>query len=68
MPREPTAAEALYGHLPRQQEYVVKQDDRRETLAQKMYRRPKPAPLNPYRESLLRCLKEANARVREGNR
>ena len=37
MAREPTAAEALFGHLPRQSDVVVKQQDRNATLAETMY-------------------------------
>jgi hypothetical protein len=56
--REPSAAQALYGHLPGQQDYVAKQQ--RPSLAEAMYPRPKPKPPNPYRESLLRGLRELN--------
>ena len=61
--REPTAAEALYGHLTKQSEEVERRVHRN-ALAEAMWPRPKPAPTNPYRESLLRGLRELNARLR----
>lgn len=66
MAREPTLAEALYGTK------QSDEDERREpvqgSLATAMYPRPKPTPTNPYRESLLRNLRELNARTRERRR
>jgi hypothetical protein len=55
---KPTAAEALFPHLPGREEYVAKQQ--RPSLAEAMWPRPKPKPPNPYRESLLRGLRELN--------
>ena len=68
--REPTAAEALYGHLPQgtPSEVERKQPVHRNGLAEALYPRPKPAPTNYYRESLLRGLRELNARTRERRR
>jgi hypothetical protein len=60
--REPTAAEAIYGHLPSGSSTEVEQR-RASSLGEAMWPRPKPKPPNPYRESLLRHLKEANARL-----
>ena len=65
--REPTAAEAIYGHLP-QSDYVAKGEREASSLAQAMWPRPKPKPTNPYRESLLKGLRELNARMRERRR
>ena len=56
--REPTAAQALYGHL-RSSARELKAGPK-PTLSEAMYPRPKPP--NPYRESLLRHLKEFNAK------
>jgi hypothetical protein len=60
---EPTAAEALYGHLPSQKDNAAKQQQR-PSLAEAMWPRPKPKPPNPYRESLLRGLRELNNKGR----
>jgi hypothetical protein len=61
--REPTAAEALYGYLPSQKDNAAKQQQLG-SLAEAMWPRPKPKPPNPYRESLLRGLRELNAQRR----
>jgi hypothetical protein len=60
--REPTAAEALYPHLPHQSDYVAKGET--SSLAQAMWPRPKPKPTNPRRDLLLKNLREHNARRR----
>ncbi len=65
MKREPTLAEALYGHLTKQSDEVERREPVHGSLAEAMYPRPKPTPTNPYRESLLRNLRELNARIRE---
>ena len=64
MKREPTAAEALYGHLPHQSDYVAKGEREASTLAQSMWPKPKPKPTNPQRDLLLKNLREHNARRR----
>jgi hypothetical protein len=66
--REPTAAEAIYGHLPHQSDYVAKSEREASPLATSMYPRPKVKPPNYYRESLLQGLRELNARTRERRR
>jgi hypothetical protein len=65
--REPTAAQALFPHLPSGSPTEMEQR-RASSLGEAMWPRPKPKPLNPYRESLLRHLKEANALAREGRK
>jgi hypothetical protein len=71
----PTAAEALYGHLPRA-EPVQRPQRNTSSIGQAMWPslgpQPKP-PTDRHRESLLRYLKEANAAIdarlaREGKR
>ena len=61
MVQQPTAAEALYGHLPRAER--PERTRPQSSLADALYPRPKPKPSDPYRESLLRHLKEANAAI-----
>ena len=66
--REPSAAEALFPHLPRGTPDVVQRPERNESVAAAMWPSlvPKPPPpTNPYREILLRNLRELNARMRE---
>ena len=63
---KPTAAQALYSHLPSAAREPVKQSER--TLADAMWPRPKPPTTNPYRESLLKHLKEHNRLAREGHK
>ena len=58
----------MYGHLPHDNYYEAKQQDHKGSLAEVMYPRPKPTPTNPYRESLLKGLRELNARMRERRR
>jgi hypothetical protein len=65
--REPTASEALYPHLTKQSD-EVERPVHRNALAEALYPRPKPAPTNYYRESLLRGLRELNAKVKERRR
>lgn len=65
--REPTAAEALYPHLTKQSS-EVERPVHRNALAEAMYPRPKLKPTNPYRESLLKGLRELNTRMRERRR
>jgi len=65
----PNAAKQVYPHLPSGARPEVQQ--RTPSLAEAMYGRPPPT--NPYRESLLRGLKELNATIdtrlaREGKR
>jgi hypothetical protein len=77
MPR-PTAAEALFPHLPHQSDYAAKQQDKT-TVAQAMYpaltQRAKARDdwRDRDRQSLLKALREANAAAdarlaREGRR
>lgn len=57
MPR-PSAAEAIYGHLPCQSGYVAKQQDKA-TLARAMYPslvKPEPNPRDAWREYLLQSI------------
>jgi hypothetical protein len=61
--REPTAAEAMYGHLTKQSG-EVERPVHRNALAEAMYPGPKPAPTNPRRDLLLKNLREHNARRR----
>jgi hypothetical protein len=69
---ERSAAEALFPHLKSQtpQERAVRQPLRTSNpIAQAMWPSlapPKPQPRNYYRESLLRNLREINARHRQG--
>jgi hypothetical protein len=68
---EPTAAAALYPNLPKGERPERAQTGPR--LSEAMYPRPPKPPSNPYRESLLRGLKELNAKIdarmsREGKR
>jgi hypothetical protein len=62
MREPPSAAQALYPHLPSAERREVKQSER--TLAEAMYPRPQAKPPNPYRESLLRNLRETIADLR----
>jgi hypothetical protein len=64
MVREPTASEALYPHLTKQSS-EVERPIHRNALAEAMYPPPKQAPTNYYRDSLLKGLRELNARSRE---
>ncbi len=66
--REPTASEALYPHLTKQSGEVERRQPVHSDLAKAMYPGPKIAPTNPYRESLLKGLRELNARMRERRR
>jgi hypothetical protein len=63
MPR-PSAAESLFPHLPHRSDVVAKRQE--VTLAEAMYpRQARPPSNNPYsdRDSLLRNLRELNARI-----
>jgi hypothetical protein len=64
MPR-PTAAQALFPHLPHRSDDVAKRQGSA-TVAEAMWpslgQQPKP-PSNPYRESLLRGLRELNQKI-----
>jgi hypothetical protein len=63
---QPSAEQAIWSHLPSGE--VERSEEVRgpaSPLAQAMYPRPK---ANPYRESLLRGLREWNGRRREGRR
>lgn len=62
--REPTLAQALYGHLTKQSDEVERRQPVHGSLAEAMYPRPKIKPPNPYRELLLKNLREHNARRR----
>jgi hypothetical protein len=63
--REPSAAAALYPHLPSAERPDAKWVGRERTpFAQSMYPRPQTRPPNPYRESLLRGLRETSAKLR----
>jgi len=46
--REPSAAEALFGHLKSGTPEIVQQRQQPASVADAMYPRPKPAPKNPY--------------------
>jgi hypothetical protein len=59
----PSAAAALYPHLKAGTPSEV-EPRRTPTLAEAMYPRPKPPTPNPYREILLRNLRELNADLR----
>jgi hypothetical protein len=76
MAREPTAAQALFPHLRQGTPDPVEQQRPASSLAQSMFSslapKPKPPP-NYSRESLLRNLRELNAKIdarlqREGKR
>jgi hypothetical protein len=60
--REPSAAQALYGHLPSAAREPIKQSEPR--LADALWPRPKP-PTRGWsdRDALLRNLKELNQRI-----
>ena len=57
----PSAAQALYGHLPSAAR--VERPERKVSLADDLWPRPKPQPPNPYREILLKHLRELNAQL-----
>jgi hypothetical protein len=62
----PSAAQALYGHLKTGTPDVVERRRELSSVADAMYshlRPPPPTPTNPYRESLLRGLRELNAKI-----
>lgn len=64
-----SAASDIWPNLPQQGEASeVERRVHRNALAEAMYPKPKPKPTNPYRESLLRGLRELNARARERRR
>ena len=66
MAREPNAAQAIYGHLPQGTPDVAqRRDDPPASVAAAMYPRPQPQPINPYREILLRNLRELRQRIDE---
>ena len=66
---QPSAANQIWPHLAQPSEVGREpQETRASPLARSMYPRPKPTPTNPYRESLLRGLRELNARMRERRR
>jgi hypothetical protein len=62
------AAGQIWPHLPQDTPSEAERPVQRNALAEAMYPRPKPAPINPYRESLLRGLRELNTRIRERRR
>jgi hypothetical protein len=63
---QPSAAGQIWPHLPQSPaSEVERRQTRSSDLAKAMYPRPKIKPTNPYRESLLRNLRELNARIRE---
>jgi hypothetical protein len=59
----PSAAASIYPHLPSDKPVAPSLTGRTESVASAMYPRPKAKPLNPHRESLLRGLKELNAKI-----
>jgi hypothetical protein len=61
-----SAAQALYGHLKSGTSDVVQRRPEPASVADALYahlKPPPPKPPNPYPESLLRCLKELNAKI-----
>jgi hypothetical protein len=72
--REPSAAAALFPHLKSGAPDVVERRREPSSIADAMFshlKPPPPKPPNPYRESLLRNLRELNASLRlqkEGRR
>jgi hypothetical protein len=57
-----SAAGQIWPHLTNQSPEVERRQPVASDLATAMYPRPKPKPTNHYRESLLRGLRELNAR------
>jgi hypothetical protein len=55
-------ANQIWPNLPQSTRSEVERPVHRNALAEAMYPRPKPKPTNPYRESLLKGLRELNAR------
>jgi hypothetical protein len=60
-----SAAGQIWPHLPQGKPSEVEREPQASPLARAMYPRPKTRPTNPYRESLLRNLRELNARLRK---
>jgi hypothetical protein len=58
----PSPAQTIWPHLAKGEEMVEQVQAQPSPLAQAMYPR-KTKPTNPYRESLLRSLRELNARI-----
>jgi hypothetical protein len=67
---EPSAAAALWGHLPhdngRVADWVKSDRQGKETIAQAIYPRPAPPKPNPDRERLLRHLRVLSDKIRGG--
>lgn len=60
-----SAASDIWPHLSQTATTEIERPVHRNALADAMYPKPKPAPTNYYRESLLKGLRELNARTRE---
>jgi hypothetical protein len=65
---QPSAANQIWPNLPQSTPSEVERETQASPLARSMYPRPKPTPTNPYRESLLKNLRELNARIRESGK
>ena len=67
---QPSAANQIWPHLPQSTSEADRepQETQASPLARAMYPRRKPIPTNPYRDLLLKNLREHNARTRERGR
>jgi hypothetical protein len=69
MPREPSAADALYPHLRSQLPERPAQQQKQPSLAASMYPAlAPPPPIDPYRENYLRYMKAVGLVAIEGKR
>jgi hypothetical protein len=63
----PSAAGQIWPHLPSSARSEIEQR-RASSLGEAMWPRPKPKPPNPYRESLLRNLRETRMTIQQEKR